>query len=49
MSKVVKQHLPDDMIYEVLLKSDIKTIDELCYSNKKYVNVCKNEQFWFTI
>jgi hypothetical protein len=39
--------LPEDIIYNLLLNADIKTINNLCQTNKIANKYCKNKQFWF--
>lgn len=37
--------IPDDIIYEILLNSDINTIKSYCLS-KKYLKICNDYSFW---
>jgi len=39
------QHLPDDIMFETLLKSDLKTIVSTCTASKATQLLC-NKQFW---
>lgn len=47
--KNVNRHveLPEDVIYNLLLNADIKTINNLCQTNKIANKYCKNKQFWY--
>src|SRR5258708_32026554 len=45
---IVNKDLPSEIIQEILLKSDINTIKSYC-SNKKYQEICNNDQFWKAI
>ncbi len=37
----------DDILYNILLQSDVKTINQLCKTNKKANTICNNnKQFW---
>jgi hypothetical protein len=36
-----------DVDYDILLKSDINTIEKLCFVNKYFDHICQNDQFWY--
>ena len=38
--------LLNDNIYDILLRSDIQTIENFCNTNKHTHNVCPSEIFW---
>lgn len=53
-NKLITQYeelsLPTDLLYnDILLSSDIKTIKNLCLTNKNFFKICNNKMFWITI
>ena len=42
----IEDVLVDDVIYELLLRSDIKELSHLCSTNKKNQAICQSESFW---
>ena len=36
----------NDRIYDILLQADIDQLNDLCYLDKGYLEVCKNKNFW---
>ena len=45
-STILNQILPEDMIYQIMVKSDINTLKKLCIVNKQNEKICQTEQFW---
>ena len=45
-SKKSKDIFVDDMVDEILLRSDIETLSHLCSTNKKNKLTCQSESFW---
>lgn len=41
-----KLNLNDDVLYELLLKADVKTLPSLCHLNKKTHSICESKEFW---
>lgn len=39
-------NLPTNVIFNILLNSDLPTINNLCKSNSQINNICQNEYFW---
>jgi hypothetical protein len=39
-------HLPNDILYEIMLNSDISTVHQYCLTNKSALQLCQNSQFW---
>lgn len=45
-SKNLPQKLPNDVLYQTLLNSDVNTLRQLCLSNKHNHQICTSNQFW---
>ncbi len=41
----INPNLPEDIMMEILLNADIKTIEQYCYT-KKYQKICHDVNFW---
>ncbi len=41
----INPNLPEDIMMEILLNADIKTIEQYCYT-KKYQKICNDVNFW---
>src|SRR5947208_2278161 len=39
-------YLYDDIWYNILIQSDIETIENLCVTNKNAYKICNNKSFW---
>jgi len=37
-----------ELHFNILLKSDIDTIENLCYTDKYFYNICQDPFFWFS-
>jgi hypothetical protein len=44
--KSTNSNLPNDILYEIMLKSDIGTVHQYCLTNKSALQLCQNSQFW---
>ena len=40
------QVLPEDMIYQIMLNSDVTTLARLCTLNKRNSQICQDIRFW---
>lgn len=39
-------NLPDDMLIEIMLDMDYRSLKQLCRTNKRINKICRNETFW---
>src|SRR5205085_12638038 len=38
--------LPDELIYDIIIKSDTNAIENLCFANTRIQQLCNNRQLW---
>jgi len=38
--------LPDELIYDIIIKSDTDAIENLCFANTRIQQLCNNRQLW---
>src|SRR5688572_22688349 len=48
ISKPLGLTMNDDIMYNLLLQADSKTLEQLCLTNKAAVKICNNQDFWKT-
>lgn len=41
-----KWNLPNELIYDIIIKSDIDAIENLCFANTRVQQLCNNRQLW---
>ena len=39
-------NIHQDLLYNILLQSDVKTLNTLCKTNTKAHQLCNDKQFW---
>jgi len=42
-------NIPQDILEEIMLNADIKTINQYCLTNTNALKLCQNHQFWNSI